>query len=117
NDQVRHDLLAHARAVVHRQLKDRPALERVEAAETAVQETSRRALEKSADYDPARAVAAWLHGILVNVLFETVRELRRRPAQPPDDSAAWDRLASVLSPADEPAGDRLDAAGILSRLS
>ena len=116
---VRADLLVHARAVVNRRLRDRPALERVEAAEIAVQETACRALDKKAAYNAADgAVTAWLHGILTRVLFDTTREIRRRPTQPPDDPAAWDRLATALAPsAGDSAGDRLDAAGILSHLA
>jgi RNA polymerase sigma factor (sigma-70 family) len=113
------DLLAHARAVLGRWLADRPAAERAEAALEAVNEVATRALEKRVEYNPdSGAVPAWLHGFMNNVLHTVARALRRRPVQAPADPDVWDRLASALSPAHEkPAGDRLDAAVILSRLS
>jgi RNA polymerase sigma factor (sigma-70 family) len=113
------ELLMHARAVLGRWLADRPATERSESAREAVNEVTIRALEKRVEYDAnAGAVAAWLHGFMNNVLLNTARALRRRPKQPPGDQAAWDRLATELSPAAaETASDRLDAVGILSRLT
>ncbi len=112
------DLLIHARAFVGSWLKDRPIDEREEAAETAVQETARCALQKRAEYDPAiGSPAPWLHGILVNVLKQTARALRRRPVQAPANLDDWDRTRAALLPATaEPAGVGLDAAVILSRL-
>jgi RNA polymerase sigma factor (sigma-70 family) len=119
DDQVRYDLLVHARAIVNGQLKDRPLLERAEAVETAVNQAACRALEKRSGYDPAQgSVTAWLHGVLNHVLLETARDLRRRPAQPPVDPAAWEQLATALARGrSRLAEDGLDAAEILSRLS
>jgi RNA polymerase sigma factor (sigma-70 family) len=112
------DLLAHAHATLGRWLANRSVTERSEAAREAVQEVSTRALAKRDKFDPnAGSVSAWLHGFMNNVLHNVARALRRRPVQAPVDQAVWDRLASALSPASaEQAGDRLDAAVVLSRL-
>jgi RNA polymerase sigma-70 factor (ECF subfamily) len=93
-------------------------MEQSEAAHEAVQEVTTRALAKQSDYDPAAgSVSAWLHGFLNKVLLQTGRTMRCQPMQPPADPAAWDRLATALSPAAaQPTVDRLDAASILSRL-
>jgi RNA polymerase sigma factor (sigma-70 family) len=117
DDHVWAELRAHARAVLGNWMQDRPVTERADAAETALQETARRALDKRFGYDPAGAVAAWVHGILINVLRETARDLRRRPAQPPDGPEEWDRLVTAFAPdgGDEVKPDG-DTAGILARL-
>lgn len=115
---VRSGLLDHARAILARRLADRPATVRSEATADAVQETKTRAWQKRHEYDPASGtVWAWLHGIMNNVLFETIRSLRELPAQAPADPAAWERLATDLAPhAANAVLDRLAAADYLSRL-
>jgi RNA polymerase sigma-70 factor (ECF subfamily) len=62
-----------------------------------VQEASKRAWERRAEFDPNRSVAAWLHGILELVLYEHCRTLRKQPAQPAANPAAWDALAERLA--------------------
>src|SRR5262245_30633127 len=93
---VRAGLLEHAQSILGRRLPNRPRAVRSEAAADAVQETHLRALQKRHEYDPARPVRAWLHGILNHVLSETARTLLRLPAQELADSAAWERLAVDL---------------------
>jgi RNA polymerase sigma-70 factor (ECF subfamily) len=114
---VREELLNHALAVLGRRLADRPAADRLDKAKEAFQETYARALQKRQDYNPTRPAAPWLHGIMSNVLSETVRSLRRSPAQESADSAAWERLAVDLSPdAAHLVPTRLDVAGYLTNL-
>lgn len=115
---IQSELMAHARAVLSHRLAGHSASERLEAEKEAFQEVTARALRKRLEYDPAiGGVAAWLHGFLDRVLLQAVRTICGQPAQAPADSAAWDQLATILSPASpKPLGDRLDAASILSRL-
>ena len=62
-------------------------------------------------------VRAWLHGIMNNVLFETMRTIRRQPAQESADSAAWERLAVDLHAARrDTVPSRLDVADCLAKL-
>jgi len=106
------ELLVHARAFIGLWLADRPIDEREEGAETAVQETARRALQKRAEFDPAvGSPAAWLHGFLVNVLKQTARALRRRPAQAPADPDDWDRITAALASTTDSEVDAPDLAG------
>jgi RNA polymerase sigma-70 factor (ECF subfamily) len=112
------ELLAHARAFVGSWLKDRPIDEREELAETAVQETARWALQKSSAFNPiVGSPAAWLHGFLVNVLKQTARALRRRPAQAPTDPDDWDRITAALASTRDSEVEASDLAGILARLN
>lgn len=89
------ELTSHAAA---RLLARRPEL-----VADAVQETLKRAVARTADYDPRRGTpAGWLHGILNRVLAEQARAARRQPAQPAADPATWAALAARLdSDADE----------------
>jgi RNA polymerase sigma-70 factor (ECF subfamily) len=115
---LRHDLLMHARAILGRRLADRPAADRSDKANEAFQETCVRALQKRHDYDSARPVRPWLHGIMNNVLSETTRSLRRSPAQESADRAAWERLAVDFGPdAPEVVLNRLAVAGYLAKLA
>jgi len=105
---IRDGLHAQARAVLGPEAAD-------DAAE-AVQEAAARAWQARATFHTGDgAVTAWLHGILTNVLHETMRKRRRRPAQLPDDPRAWDRLLADLSPADAVA-DRDAVAVLFARL-
>jgi RNA polymerase sigma-70 factor (ECF subfamily) len=115
---VRTGLLDHARAVLRRLLAGRPPTVRLEAAEEAVQETQLRAIQKRHEYKPGEgSVRPWLHGIMNNALRETTRSFRRQPAQVPEDSAAWERLAADLAlPGGESVRDRLALGGYLDRL-
>lgn len=109
--ETRAGLLAHACARLGHLLGDRPAIARKELAEEAVQEVLRRALTRSAGYDPARATPiGWLHGFLNHVLSEQCREVRKQPAQPDADPAVWDALEARL------AGDAPDLTDLLDAL-
>lgn len=100
--EVRAGLLRHAAARLGLWLSDRPARSRMDAAEEAVQEGMNRALARSASFDPAQSTAAaWLHGVLERVLHEQCRAIRKQPAQPAADPAAWNGLEARL--AGEPA--------------
>ena len=116
---VQQGLLDHARAVLKRWLADRPAIIRSESVEEAVQNTHLRALQKRQAYDSnAGSVSGWLHGLMNNVLRETIRSLCKMPAQEPEDKAAWERLAIDLTPsAVESVSERLAAADYLARLT
>jgi RNA polymerase sigma factor (sigma-70 family) len=115
--EVRGDLLHHALSVLARWLGDRPAAARFDAATEAVQETQLRSLQKCNDYDSSLSVRAWLHGIMNNVLFETVRTIRRLPAQELEDSAAWEQLtANCTQHRDDAAFGQLDVADCLAKL-
>jgi RNA polymerase sigma-70 factor (ECF subfamily) len=82
---TRERLMIHARAVLRGRVAD---------ADDVVQEVCRRALARCHTFDPADGtVNGWLSGIAANVLRETYRSAGRRPAQQPDDPAAWERAA------------------------
>jgi len=74
------------------------------AAEDALQETFLAAIEKRAQYDPARRFMPWMLGILAN----RAREARRRSGRVPDPSC-HDALASSreADPAERAAQDEL----------
>lgn len=75
------NLLRQAHALMNKRPRPRPE------AEDLVGSTVERALRIAADYDPARAsVGGWLHGLLVNVAREKVREFAKHSHQP----AAWE---------------------------
>lgn len=115
--ELRDALINHALAELGRSLVGRPATDRMEKAKEACQETYVRALHKRHDYDPTRPVGPWLHGIMNNILSETIRSLCRAPAQESADVVAWDHLAADLdSDAAETVRSRLEAAGYLSKL-
>jgi RNA polymerase sigma factor (sigma-70 family) len=115
---LREDLLKQALAILGRRLADRPAADRIDKAKEAFQETCMRALRKRHDYDPARPVRPWLHGIMNRVLSETTRSLRRSPAQESADGAAWDQLAVDFGPgAADVVADRLTVASYLAKLA
>jgi RNA polymerase sigma-70 factor (ECF subfamily) len=98
---VREELGRHAVARLAALLADRQAADRDEWAREAVQETSRRALAGEVGFDSSQAsAAAWLHGILENVLLEYCRTLRKQPAQPSSDPARWDELEARLAAPD-----------------
>jgi RNA polymerase sigma-70 factor (ECF subfamily) len=115
---VRRGLLDHARALLARWLASRPVAVREEAALEAVQDSGLRALQKRHEYDSTIGpIRGWLHGIMAKVLFEIARSLGRQPAQSPEDSAAWERLAADLRPqAVEAVPDRLAVSEYLARL-
>jgi RNA polymerase sigma-70 factor (ECF subfamily) len=111
-------LLKHALAILARRLAGRPASDRLDKAREAFQETCVRALQKQQDYDPTGPVGAWLHGIMVNVLFEATRSLGRLPAQEPVAAAAWEEIAvDFASGAADSVSTRLDVAACLAKLS
>jgi RNA polymerase sigma factor (sigma-70 family) len=115
--EVRDALLNHALAILGRRLTDRSVTDRIDKANEACQETFVRALNKRQEYDPARPVRPWLHGIMNNVLSETTRSLWRSPAQEPADTAAWERLVvDLASDAADIVLSRLDVAGYLAKL-
>lgn len=115
--ELRASLMNHALAVLGRQLAGRSASDRADKAKEACQETGVRALQKCHDYDPTRPVGPWLHGIMNFVLTETVRSLRRSPAQESADPAAWGKLEADLdSDAGESVPARLDVASYLAKL-
>jgi RNA polymerase sigma-70 factor (ECF subfamily) len=89
-----------------------------ETIDDAVQETCKRALEKTGDFLPASgSPTAWIHGILNKVLLENSQSRPGRQTQLPDNPAAWERLAVDLTRAhDDVVADRLDALSYLSRL-
>src|SRR5713226_3808823 len=72
---TRDGLLNHAVAILAKYLAHRPSMDRLEKAKEACQEVYARALQKSREYDLARPVRPWLHGIMNNVLFEMTRGL------------------------------------------
>jgi RNA polymerase sigma-70 factor (ECF subfamily) len=115
--EMREALLNHALATLGRRQASRPAIDRMERAKELCQETYVRALEKRHDYDPARPVGPWLHGIMNNVLSEAIRALYRSPAQDSADPAAWERLnADLDSDAAEVVPGRVDACSYLAML-
>jgi RNA polymerase sigma-70 factor (ECF subfamily) len=109
-------LFNHALAILGRYMSQRPAWDRVERAREACQETYARALQKSHDYDSARPVRPWLHGILNHVLFEVVRGLRRLSVQESADGADWEQLMDLGAEPPEIVRSRMDAAGYLGKL-
>jgi RNA polymerase sigma factor (sigma-70 family) len=114
---MRGGLLNHALAILGRRLAGRPAADRLDKAQEALQETYARVLQKRQGYDPTWSVGAWLDGIMVNVLFEATRSLRRLPAQEPAAAAAWEEAAVDPGPdAAYTVSNRLDAADWLAKL-
>jgi RNA polymerase sigma factor (sigma-70 family) len=115
---VQNDLVNHARAGVGHWPCAGAAGERQALAEDACQETMARALKLRHSFDrDSGTVAAWLHGILNNVLRELARNRGRQPAQPPPEPGGWGPLAAVLTTPADVVATRLDAASYLSRLS
>jgi len=96
--EVQQSLADHAIAVLGRSPFGCLVADRQERAKDACQETCLRALQKRRDYDPARPVRPWLHGIMNHVLSETERSVRRSPTQEPTELAAWEQLAIDLRP-------------------
>jgi RNA polymerase sigma factor (sigma-70 family) len=93
------DLTAHAHARLLILLRDRRPADRAEVAADVLQETLKRALQRAAEYSPDQGnPVGWLHGFLHRVLCEKCREIRKQPAQPAADPAAWDALAARLEP-------------------
>lgn len=110
-------LLKHSLAVLGKRMADRPAMDRMEKAKEACQETYVQALQKRHDRDPLRPVGPWVHGIMNNLLFETVRSQRQMPAQELPDAPQWDRLAADLeSGSVQSVANRLDVGCYLSQL-
>lgn len=108
------DLSRHACSRLGVLLADRPVTVREDVARDAVQEAIGRALSRPGSYDRTHGtVAAWLHGILERVLHELCRSLRKQPAQPAADPAAWDNLAARMSGPDGIA----ELAPLLARLT
>ncbi len=95
---LRDGLLTHALAILGRRLRHRTVADRTDVAMVALQETCVRALEKRDQYLPTLPVRPWLHGIMNLVLCETIRGVRRAPAQELKDAAAWEALAIDLTP-------------------
>jgi RNA polymerase sigma factor (sigma-70 family) len=115
--ELQEGLVNHALAILGRRLSGRPAPDRMDKAKEACQETYVRALQKRHGYDSARPVGPWLHGIMNYVLFETIRSLRRSPAQESADAAAWERLKADLdSDAAEVVPSRIDVDGYMAKL-
>lgn len=111
-------LLNHALAILSRRMADRPATDRLEKAKEACQETYARALQKRHDRDPLRSVFPWVHGIMNNVLFETVRSQRQMPVQELPDAAQWERLtANLESGSVQSVANRLDVDCYLAQLA
>jgi RNA polymerase sigma factor (sigma-70 family) len=114
--ETRDALLAHALAILGKFLIHRPSTDRLDKANEACQEAYARALQKSHEYDLARPVRPWLHGIMNNVLAEMTRGLRRSPVQEPLDRAAWERLAVDLGSDVAEVANRLDLDVYLAKL-
>jgi RNA polymerase sigma-70 factor (ECF subfamily) len=115
---VQQELRRHAHAMLAQSLPDQPYAIRTELVAEAVQETQVRALQKRHTFDPTRRVQAWLHGIMNNVLFESIRSYRELPTQAAADPAAWERLAKDLAPPiAETVVNRLTVMEYLSQLS
>jgi RNA polymerase sigma-70 factor (ECF subfamily) len=108
-------LVDHAIAVLGRSPFGCLVADRQERAKDACQETCLRALQRRSDYDPARPVRPWLHGIMNHVLSETARSVRRSPIQEPAELAAWEQLAVDLKP--NPADITANQAEVASYLS
>jgi RNA polymerase sigma-70 factor, ECF subfamily len=67
-------------------------------AQDAVQTAIQRMLERSEKYDPqCGSVAAWLFGILSNVIRDLVRKQQKQPSQQPEQPAVWESC-SVAKP-------------------
>jgi RNA polymerase sigma factor (sigma-70 family) len=71
-----------------------------------VQETLKRAVEGQKRFDSSRPAGAWLHGMLVNVVREKLRDHHRLPSQQPVDSDRWAEAAVV------PPSSTLDIAAV-----
>ena len=103
-------LKAQAMTRLNAWLADLPRERRAQQAEDVFQQTVERALARADSYDAAKGdVGGWLHGILVHVLKETCRKLRKQPAQ-----AALDRVPAAAVP-DAP--DQFDPLTLLEHLS
>jgi RNA polymerase sigma-70 factor (ECF subfamily) len=106
---VREELRHHALARLGVWLADRPPTARAAEAEDAVQDAVERGLARRSTFDPARGTArGWLHGILDRVVSERCRALRKLPAQPPADPAAWDVVAACLEDDPDTLAELLD---------
>ena len=80
-----------------------------EDAEEALQDAFLRAYRSLAQYEERERFGAWLYRILVNQCRTVAAQRRRRELAFPDvDPAAADGPATA-GPADDPAGERLDA--------
>ncbi len=117
--EIHANLHRHACMLLRRRLQSQSAQARSETARDVVQNTLARALEIRNHYDPARATpSAWLHGILGNMVAESVRSLRRQPVQAPKESSQWELLATDRAPqAFDEIAARLDVAKILADAS
>jgi RNA polymerase sigma-70 factor (ECF subfamily) len=116
DSQVRAQLRTHARDGIAHWPCGRSEAARESLAEEATQETIAPALQLRHTFDHTTGtVAAWMHGILVNVLREMARRRGRQPDALPAEPGEWERLAKDLS-ADAVAA-RLDAASYLALLS
>jgi RNA polymerase sigma-70 factor, ECF subfamily len=109
--ELRNELIRHALSRLGKLLADRPAAVRADIAGDAVQEASKRAWERRAEFDASRSVAAWLHGILELVMYEHCRTLHKQPAQPDANPAAWDAMAEHF------ASDSVELNELLNALS
>jgi len=86
---VRTGLVNHAHAIIGRWQHRRPTGERQTMAEEALQETITRALQRPDKFDhDTGTVAAWLHGILSNVLRETAPH-SQSAASPATGPSGW----------------------------
>jgi len=74
---------------------------REELIDDTINETIRVALEKGATFDPNRgSVAAWLYGIMNNVISEQRRKFHKQPVQLPTDLGGWDSVVACLEVSD-----------------
>jgi RNA polymerase sigma-70 factor, ECF subfamily len=109
-------LFAHAMAKLGKSLKGQPRSTREESARDACQQAVVIALKKRSQFDGVRNVSAWVHGILDNVVRDSVRKLCKQPAQAPDDPESWEKLATSLDANEQPV-ERSDLAPILAALT
>jgi len=109
-------LFTHAMAKLGKSLKGQPRSAREESARDACQQAVVIALKKRSQFDGVHSASAWVHGILHNVVRDSVRKLCKQPAQAPDDTESWEKLAARLD-ANQQAAEWLDLASILAALT
>lgn len=97
NPALHFQLEKQAKAFFQRYLAARPRSFQLDEAGEAIQDACKRALDKSAKFDPAKgSTDGWIHGILQVVCCERCRLLNVRHQQIPDNSAVWSSLEAKL---------------------